>query len=103
MSAAVLTTTTTSAFSDAERGRMFTIVLEKMREACFVDWVVGTALLCYYAVALYNGVPLAQINLWPLIAALGITRLGNTITNAVRDWAYWRFHRPGEGVPNGES
>lgn len=84
------------AVSDAERATVVSIVAAKMREACFVDWVVGVALLAFYGYKLYSGAALASSDLWPLIAALGITRFGNTIVKVGSDFSYWRWHRPGE-------
>ena len=83
------------ALSDSERATLVDIVASKMREACFIDWVVGCVLLAYYGGQLYIG-SLDNAELWPAIVALGITRAGNTIQKSVSDLAYWIWHRPGE-------
>lgn len=90
------TTILAGAISEAERASLFSILAKKMDQACFIDWVVGVVVLAFYAFKLYSGVPLTSNDLWPAVAALAITRAGNTVSRAVADMAYWRWHRPGE-------
>lgn len=89
------------AISDAERASLFSVIVSKMEQACFIDWVVGLVLLTFYSSQYFAGHTFVAADLWPAIAALAITRTGNTLVKAVADWAYWRYHKPGESY--GES
>ena len=82
--------------SDSERSQLVSVFFEKMRQACFIDWVVGLCLLAFYGLKLWGHEALTASDLYPLIAALAITRAGNTLTKAIADYTYWRFHRAGE-------
>lgn len=65
------------------------VIVSKSAEACFVEWIVGVVLAFIYV-----GVPsfgwatmqsvLHDIGIWPLIAALAVTRMGDTVKQAVR-------------------
>lgn len=86
----------TGAIGDAEKASLFAVVIDKMRQACFVDWCVGMILLVFYGSKAYYSGSFDAADLWPAVVALFVTRMGNTITQAVRDWSYWRWHKPGE-------
>lgn len=55
---------------------LLSIAVERARQACFVDIIVGVVLFGYYAVLIWYRLP---ADLWPLIWALGITRAGDAI------------------------
>ena len=89
----------TDALSDAERASIFNTLKKKIDQACFVDWVVGTCLAAFYLGKLWFHEPLAAPDMWPLIAALCITRAGDTLKAA----AYWAWHKVGEAARNGDT
>jgi len=92
-----------NALSEAEKASLVSVIIAKMEQACFIDWVVGLVLLAFYGVKLYTGHPFVSADLWPAIGALAITRVGNTIVRAVCDWSYWRYHKAGEGYDAGQT
>ena len=51
---------------------LLAVAIDKARQSCFIDVVVGLLLILYYSV-------LQPPDLWPLIWALGITRSGDAI------------------------
>lgn len=85
-----------AAISESERATLIQIATEKMRDACWIDLVVGLLLLVIYGEQVFSGDPAGEINLWPAIVALGIVRLGNTIKQAMANASYWRWHKEGE-------
>lgn len=57
---------------------LISVLVDKARQACFVDIVVGIVLALFYGVAVWLHV-LHSTDLWPLVAALAVTRGGDAL------------------------
>lgn len=83
-------TTALVASGEAKGGfsRILDVIVAKSAEACFVEWIVGVVLAFLYVGVPVFGMATAQevlqmVGIWPLIAALAVTRAGDTIKRAV--------------------
>lgn len=74
-------------------GALLDVIIAKADKACFVDIIVGLALVMIYGCELYAH---AHIDPYPLLVALAITRGGDTIKTAAKDFAYFWGHRDGD-------
>lgn len=52
------------------------VAVERARQACFIDLIVGVLLFGWYSVQIWYHLP---VDLWPLVWALGITRAGDAV------------------------
>lgn len=87
------------AAANAEAGALIDLAIAKSKEACFVEWIVGVMLaFLYVAAPVFGLMPLSDVldavGVWPLIAALAFTRIGDTIKRCV--YYIWGD----ESVPN---
>ena len=55
---------------------LLSVVVDRAKQACFVDLIVGVLLFGYYAVLIWYRLP---VDLWPLVAAFGISRGGDAL------------------------
>lgn len=82
--------------NDGKIADLLSVFVDKAKQACFIDIVVGLALIAIVGRELYLQQPVA---IWPLIAALAITRAGDTLKVMARDFAYFWHREP----PNGQA
>ena len=73
------------------------VIVAKARQACFVDIIAGLGLIGIgVALWLLHATPDHWLHAgWLLVAALGVTRGGDTVKHAARDFAYF-WHRTPE-------
>lgn len=76
--------------SEAVRASLLDAIIPKLREACFVDWVVGCIVAVYYGQAMAFG-NLDDTGLWPLIGLLVCTRGGDAIKGSVREFVTGKY------------
>lgn len=70
---------------------LLAVIISKAKQACFVDLIAGLG-LCGIGLAMWLDhatVDQWQRAGWLLVAALGVTRGGDTIKTAARDFAYF--------------
>ncbi len=77
--------------NDGRLGDLLGVVVDKAKQACFVDIVVGLALVAIVGCELYSHAPVAQLiqTGWLLVGALAVTRAGDTLKTATHDAAYY--------------
>lgn len=91
--------------ADARFSDLLGVIVEKAKHACFVDIIVGLALVAIVVCELYARASVADLLKlgWLLVAALGITRGGDTLKHMARDFAYFWHQTPPNGDTNGHA
>jgi len=70
--------TAAAVISAGARGALLDAIIQKSKDACFVDYIVGICLASYYAQAYFSSA-WSSVELWPLVGALACTRLGDAL------------------------